>query len=36
MGLECREWQVVAEVDVTDKGEAGRGCDLGEFIFAIL
>jgi hypothetical protein len=36
MGLECGERQIVAEVDVADKVEAGRGCDLGEFIFAIL
>lgn len=36
MRLECGEWEVVAEVDITDKVEAGRGCDLGEFILAIL
>jgi hypothetical protein len=36
MRLECGEWQAVAEVDIAYKVEAGRGCDLGEFIFAIL
>jgi hypothetical protein len=36
MGLECSETQVVAEVDIADKVEAGRCCNLCEFIFAIL
>lgn len=36
MRLEGGEWQVVAEVNVANKVEAGRSCDLGEFIFAIL